>query len=233
MDPYYTRVSFVPILTAGGAAPAVYTVASGAIVRGFSYAIGSDMGPGGNPGVFAQACDTNIVTAGKTIGGRAVEIQGISCQFTPFNRSASLAANLFTNTSMRLLFNGSETNILLGPLYMVPGGNGFYSTNGEDLSQEPAIPGGKSFFGAYTNGLPGRDNVLKIREGIIWQPEGESDSSLVIQLTPERNISVQAPANEAAAAGIRGYVQPTAQAMTVDLMLQLHGRIVGPRSHIV
>lgn len=233
MDPYYSSVTLVPVLTGGGAAPGVYTIAANGIVRGFSYALGQDMGSAGLPGVFAQACDTNIVTAGKTIGGRAVEIQGISCQILPYCRAAGLAAQVLATTSMRLLFNGSETNILLGPLFMIPGGNSMFAMNGEDLAQEPAIPGGKSFYGAMSNGMPGRDNILKIREGIIWQPEGESDSSLVIQITPERTITSTAPINEAAAAGIRGYAQPTAAAMSVPLMLQLHGRIVGPRSHIV
>lgn len=231
MDPYFSMVGWIPALT--GAGPFVYTIAAGTQVRAFSYAIGQDMASGGNPGVFAADSDTNIVTAGKTIGGRAVEIQGLSLQILPNVVAASLVAGLFSLTSTRLLFNGSETNILLGAMYFIPGGPGLYGAQGEDLTKEPAIPGGKSWFGFSSNGLPGRDNILKIREGIIWQPEGESDSSLVIQFTTNRAAVANAPIDEAAAAGIRGYTHPTAAALTIQCMMQLHGRVVGPRSHIV
>jgi hypothetical protein len=230
MDPYYSRLFWIPVLT--GAGPYVYTIAAGTTVRGFGYAQNNDMTAGGQPGVSATEADTNIITPGKTIGGRAVVIQGISVQVGPKTATASLAAALFAETTVRLLFNGSETNILLGDMFMWPGASSLYG-NGQNINAIGAIPGGPNPYGFFSNGLPGVDNKKRIREGVVWQPEGEADSTLVVQFGTQRAVTATAAADEAAAAGVRGFTHPTAAAMTVDCMLELHGYVVGPRSHIV
>lgn len=230
--PYYSRVRFGTALTGGGAAVSTYTIASGTEVRAFGYNIGGDMAAGGRSGVVATFADTNIVTAGRTIGGQAVEVSGISLQLQPTSLSPELVGQVWPEMSVKLSLNAGENTYLLGTPGMLPGASGLYGWENGNTGPQP-IAGGRPAFGFLSNGLPGADNQAAIPEGFIWMPEGDADSTLNILLRMERAaaFTTQLP-DEAAATGIRGFANPAAAAVFVDVVVRLHGRVIGPRSMV-
>jgi len=231
-SPYFSRVKFE---STRSATPFIYTVAANLESRAFGYQLGGDMAAGGYIVTTRTAtkCDTNIITAGRTIGGQAVEISGISVQVLS-SSAAELVTVLWPELSVVLSLNGGENAFLLGTPAMLPGSSGLYGAARNSIGEQ-AIAGGRPNEGYITNGLPGLHNQAAIPEGLIWYPEGEQDSTLNIIFRSERAAATHNDGiknDEAAAAGIRGYTFPTAAQAFVEILVRLHGAVVGPRSRV-
>lgn len=234
MSPYYSRVRFT---TTVSATPFVYTVSAAQTVAAFGYQIGGDMAAGGRGGTNATRADTNLVQAQRTKNGDQVTITGISIQVLTTTQSGEVLAGIFPEISVNLQIGGGDTQVLLGTPSFMPGAGGLYGM-GPNLTGVQAIPGGRPFYGFFSNGLPGIMNQGPVPEGMIWQPEG-SDSNINLTLFTERafatNLSgatASDKVNEAAASGIRGYTYPAAADVFVDLMVRLHGYVSGERSGV-
>lgn len=235
LNTYQSYFSRVFLASTVSSTPFVYTVAANQQVLAFGYAIGADMGPGGKAGTLAKRCDTNITTAQRTNNGHTVHVTGISLQVQPTSNAGSIVAGIWPECSVQVQFGGGENSFLLGTPSMVPGANGLYGM-GQDLVGIQPIPGGRPFFGFFSNGVPSFLNQKPIPEGLEWRPNG-NDSSFGVLITTERafasnfsGATASALVNEAAASGIRGYTYPAAADVQVDILCQLHGWIEGPRS---
>ncbi len=227
--PYFSRVRFV---TTRSSTPFVYTLAANLENTAFGYARGEDMAIAGLASTTATVADTNIISKGRTIGGQAVEISGISIQLLS-NSNPEIACLAWPEISVKLSLNGGENAFILGTVGMLPGASGLYGMSSNDIGVQP-IAGGRPFQGAMTNGLPGQHNQAAIPEGIVWMPEGMEDSTLNILLKTERavvTLGVQ-KLDATAGSGILGYVFPTAAQTFLDIMVRLHGRVLGPRSNV-
>lgn len=232
-NPYYSKWRFVTALTGGGGAASTYTIAAGTELRAFGYGIGGDMGPAGRTGVLATFADTNLQSGGRTIGGQQVHCKGLAITLLSTTFSAELLALLWPETSVRLSLNGGETNILLGLPHMYPGAGGISGQQTSNISAQP-IPGGRPAYNFAQNGLPGIYNCGKLPEGFVWRQEGCSDSNLNVLLRNERAVVfVTQLADEAAAAGIRGFANPAAAAVFVEGMVQLVGTVTSKRSAVL
>jgi hypothetical protein len=230
VTPYYSRIRFTSTRT--GAGPFTYTIAQGAQAVAFAYGKGNDMSAAGFTSTTATLADTNLITAGQTIANETVLVKGISIQVLSTTNSAGLVAAAWPEMSVVASFNGLSTGLLLGTPGMMPGASGLYGQGRDDLAAQP-IPGGRPLFGFFTNGLPGCDNKARIPEGIKWKPAGRADSTFNLIVRFERSVAFTTQlADEAAAAGIRGYANPAGASTFIDLMVQLHGQVYSARSGI-
>ena len=230
--PYFSRVTFQTVRTGSSGAGYTYTIPAGTVVRAFGYGLGGDMSAGGNTGVIATNCDTNITNPQRTIGGVAVAVSGISLQVLPDTIDYGLVGQLWPRCSVRLSLNGGEQSLVLGTPTMLPGASGLYGS-GSFATGVQALPGGRPLFGFVSNGLPGMDNQTAIPEGFIWMPEGEADSNLTINIVCERDAAITSGPDVAATSGVAAYTNPTAAQMFVNIQVRLHGAVIGPRSMVV
>jgi hypothetical protein len=225
-QPYYSRGRFTPVRS--GAGPFVWTIPSGTQVTLFSYAVSADMGPAGRSTVTASYADTNIQTAGQTIGGQVLEIKRLSLQLNP-NSEPALAKLAWPEITVRLSLDGGLNGINLGTPAMLPGGGGLYG-QATSLTAPQPLGGGRPELGVLSNGWPVESNMCPVPEGIFWQGTGR-DSNLAVIVKVERDIVLTGQlADEVAAAGIRGYNNPAAQALQaasapvfLDFMVMLKG----------
>ena len=227
--PYWTTVRFN--WTRSGAGPFTYTLSASEVV-GFSYAIG-DVSPAtagfSASGLTMGYAETNLLTKHETLGGEQLKISGIGIQPCA-GQDAALTAQIWRNTAALLSFNGGSQRLPLGPLSLLPGGGGLTGNGPDTLGVQP-IPGGRPAYSHQTNGFPNRHNMMRLPEGIMWRNKSQRDGQFAIILQPARTLTVTTPADEAAAAGIRGYTYPTA--VSVDLLVWLDGTIYGKRSRVV
>ena len=126
--------------------------------------------------------------------------------------------------------NSGKNSFQLGTLGMIPGGGGIYGFGYDCLGTQP-IEGGRPQFSSQANGNPQRGNAFRMPSGLIWRSSGHVDSMLAVRFTVQRNIVLTSggdPANpeadEAAAAGIRGYNFP--REIEANLLVFLHGRVI-------
>lgn len=232
-NPYYSKVRFGTALTGGGGVASTYTIASGTELRAFGYAIGQDMAPAGRSGTTGTIADTNLQAAGRTIGGQRFHIKGMSIEVLPNSLSGELIAALFPETSVRLSLNGSEQQILLGLMHMWPAGGGLSGAQQSNTGAQ-ALGGGRPVYWFPNNGLPGVQNYGRMPEQLIWKEEGKVDSNLAVLLRNERAVAFTTQlADEAAAAGVRGYANPAAAAVFVELFVSLCGAVESKRSSLM
>ena len=111
-----------------------------------------------------------------------VEILGVKGQITGLS-DAELARLICRETSVKISLNGGKRQELLGNMEMLPGGTGLYApAAGAPASTAVAVA-------VMTAGLPDYRNFMPLPGGLLWQPKGESDSSLVIKLRVEREVT--------------------------------------------
>ncbi len=242
--PYYSQTRHMAIRA--GAGPFTYAIAQGTLIRAFSYAQGTgDAATAGFPaGLAATIAQTNLSQPGQTVSGQNVEVKGIACQFVPSTmETASQDIELFsdarvysalgTAAAISLSLNGGENSHKLGILGMIPGAGGFQGGGVDQLGTQP-LDGGRPTFPFATNGWPTRSNVFHMKEGIVWRKQSEPDSQLNILVETLTDITLYSGgdpdnnlADEAAAAGVRGYTYPAELGAT--LMWFLAGRVIGKR----
>jgi len=227
--PYWSRVRFNTVLTGGGAAPSVYTIPAGTEVTAFAYSQKQDMAAGGRPGVAATLADTNLQSAGETIGGQDLYIRRIGMMLNSTSEPELLMIGS-PEISVRVSLDGGQTTFNMGTLCMLPGGGGLFGA-GESLVAAQPLPGGRPAVGALNNGWPLERNQAGIPETLCWKRKGLPDSNLAIILKAERAIvyTTQLP-NEVAGAGIRGYVNPPAANVFADITVQVKAQIRSQRS---
>lgn len=230
--PYWTTVRFAFART--GAGPYVYTLSSPNEVLGFSYAVG-DTAPTsagfGASGLTMQLSETNLQTKHETIAGEEVHIKGIGIQPCA-GADARLTSYLWRSVCAILAINGGSTRIPLGPLALIPGGGGLTGSGPDDLGTQP-LAGGRPQFSNLTNGWPVNRNVMSIPEGFVWRNKSRRDGqfAIILQAAPGRTLAFTTPADEAAAAGVRGYTYPTTA--SVDVLIWLQGTVKSGRSHLM
>jgi hypothetical protein len=227
--PYWSRVRFNTILTGGGALPSVYTIPAGTEITAFGYALKQDMSAAGRPGVTATLADTNLQSQGETIGGQDLYIRRIGLMLNSTSE-AQLALNGSPEISVRVSLDGGQTTFNMGTMTMLPGGGGLFGAEASATAAQP-LPGGRPQVGALNNGWPVERNQAGIPETLVWKRKSYPDSNLAIILRAERAIVVttQLP-DEAAVAGIRGYVNPPASAVFLDLTVQVKAQVRSQRS---
>lgn len=229
---YYSTVRFQFART--GAGPFTWTVAAGTELRAFGYGLGQDMGGVGFPSGTSPAtlAETNLQQASATLAGEKVRIWGMSCLLTS-DSDAFLAKLLFPNLSVQLSLNGDQTVFKLGTPEIIPGGGGFNGF-GDSFIQQPPLPDTYvSRSGAMSNGLPHAGNFYPFPQPVIWSPQGETDSNLVVKIKAERAVSTTST-DRAGAAGVAAYTSPAATAGTlgtyVTLKVHFWSRQNAPRS---
>lgn len=251
--PYFSKVIFAAVRTGP---PFVYTIAIARVVRAFTYAFNNGIATtaGFPAGYTATLADTNLGKPQETISGESVEIKGIAIMPLPaWCADKDAGQNSVTDelSDMRLMsvvadacsvtlqLNAGQQDYRLGVFPMLPGAGGLEGA-GYDAAGEQAIQGGRLNFGFATNGRPDAENFFAMPEGLVWLPAGNRDSQLDVSFTMLRAGIVYAGgdadnnaafgANEAAAAGIRGYTWPTH--LGFSLMTHLKGRVVSKRSMV-
>lgn len=238
--PYFSTVQLMAPRVNAAPGPYTYTIAAGTTPTAFTYAQGQN--PGQSiprlvaPGV-ATFAETNIQTPQQTISGEALEVYGISIQpkhgSIPSDGNFSdsrLLAQIDTNVSVALVMNNGKSTFQLGTVGMIPGGGGIYGWGYDELGTQP-LDGGRPQFSSQANGNPQRGNAFRMPSGLIWRASGQVDSNLQIEFNVRRAIVLTSggdPANpladEAAAAGIRGYNFPAQ--IEANLLVYLHGRVI-------
>lgn len=227
--PYWSRLRFRSVLTGGGAAPATYTIPVQTL-KAFGYAEGADMGAGGRPGVQAQLCDTNIQSNGETIGGQNLYINRIGIQNNPISEPEMLK-RLAPEVSVRISLDGGMTQFNAGTLLQMPGGGGLFGSENSAIDTQP-IPGGRPFAGSMVNGWPMHGNKTPVPTGLIWQRKGGTDSNLQILLQLHREIvfTTQIGNEIAVPEVVRGYTNPEATDVFVDLLVIVDALVIQARS---
>jgi len=224
--PYYSQVRFATALTGGGAAVAVYTIAAGTELQAYGYGRGQDMAPAGRAGVIATPADTNLQTAGETIGGQRVHLKGLQIELMSNSFAPEVTALLFPEVSVRLSLDGGSTNLDLGLMHFWPSAGGLHGAQQSNVGAQ-AIPGGRPTWFYQSNGIPGVLNYGRMPEGLVWMEKGKPDSNLRVLLRAERAVAFTTQlADEAAAAGIRGFANPAAAAVFVQLCVSTGGALV-------
>lgn len=233
--PYYSMVRFR--FVASGAGPYTYTLSS-SVVRAFSYSVDqSDLTAAGfASGYTATYAETNLQSKNETNAGETVYVNGLSAVLMP-NSDARMASEVFRNVYCELSLNGDSNTFRLGPPIFLPSPVGLLGSGKDDAGPQ-AIPGGRPVFTFPANGWPYKGNKMGLPGGLVWRNSSKRDSQLNVIFTPasakvaSRTISYTTQtANEAAAAGVRGYNYPTAD-IVVDVMVLLSGLVRGPRSRV-
>jgi hypothetical protein len=233
-DRYYSRHRWQPIVTTA-AGINTYTLTTGKKTKAFAYASGQAMDAAYvNVTAFPTTdADTNLVGSGaQTIGGHTVEITGLIHQVSPRCRAPRLTALLFTEAFTSFFYQGKQIGLQIGPPYFIPGGPRLEGL-AQNAVQPAAIPGGPDVYGHWGSGLSGCDNYLRIPEKMYWRSAGMVDSNFTIVTELTRDISDVGVANEAPAAGVRGFTQATAAEAEVDLMFMLYGTVYRERSGVI
>lgn len=224
--PYYSQGRFGTALTGGGGAVATYTIAAGTELQFFGYGRGQDMAPAGRAGVAATNADTNLQSAGETIGGQQVRLKGLQIELMSNTFAAEMAALLFPEASVKLSLDGGSTNLDLGLMHFWPSAGGLHGAQQSNIGVQP-LGGGRPIWWFPSNGFPGVMNYGRMPEGLTWMQKGQPDSNLRILIRAERAVAFTTQlADEAAAAGVRGYANPAAAAVFVQLCVATGGSLV-------
>ena len=224
--PYYSQGRFGTALTNGGVAASTYTIAAGTELQFFGYGRGQDMTPAGRAGVVATPADTNLQSAGETIGGQRVHLKGLQIELMSSTFAAEMAALLFPEASVRLSLDGGSTNLDLGLMHMWPSAGGLHGAMQSNIGAQP-LGGGRPIVWFPSNGIPGVLNYGRMPEGLTWMEKGKPDSNLRVLIRAERAVAFTTQlADEAAAAGVRGYTNPAAAAVFVQLCVATGGALV-------
>lgn len=229
--PYYSTVRFTWAIS--GAGPYTYTLSS-TKVRAFAYKIGDVPTIAGYSATFtAQASETNLLQANQTNSAEDVYVVGIAAMLEAWS-DARLASIVWPNVYVELALNGSSNIFRLGTLGMMPGAGGLQGTGKDDLGTQ-ALGGGRPLFGYVHNGWPDQGNFFRMPEGLVWKKNSMRDSMLNLICTPAegRTLTATAPADEAGAAGVRGYAHPVPAdngPCIVDVKFVLRGAVEADRS---
>jgi hypothetical protein len=253
--PYYSRVRFRA--AQAGEGPFTYTVAQGAQVRAFSYAVGEQKTSAGFVAAEGDAtiADTNLTNRSQTTSGQAVLIRGIAIQAEPAaltrddpsnpfdvrKQSAQFLAALWESVSVEMSLNGDENRFRLGALGNIPGGSGLQggAADPTGLFGGTTAPQPRQF---ATNGWPTRANYFQLPEGLLWKPQGNPDANLNIIFQVSRAITINSggpdnasddqasgAAGDPAKPEIVGYNFPALLAQ--DLRVLLIGEVVAKRTN--
>lgn len=228
--PYWSMVRFNFVRS--GAGPYVFTMSSSEVIA-FSYGVG-DSAPSaagfGSSSLTMSLAETNLQTKHETIAGEELHISGIGIQ-PAAGSDAVLAGMVWRNTCAILSLNGGSNRLPMGPLSLLPGGGGL-TGSGPDTLGTQALGGGRPQFSHVTNGFPNRNNVMPLPEGFVWRNKSRRDGQLavILQPAPGRTLTIATPADEVAAAGVRGYNYPGSA--FVDVMVWAGGQSTGARSHL-
>lgn len=226
---YYSTVRFGFNRT--GADPFTYTVANGTEYRAFGYAIGQDMSTvaGFAAGTTATFAETNLQTAGQSVSGDKVIIYGISVLLCA-DSDSQLTKLLWRNVSVALSINGDDPTFRLGTPEFIPGAGGLTGFGADGVVTPDLASSINTRNGAMANGLQSSTNFLPFPQPVIWNPAGQTDSSLVVRLRAERDVQYTTlVATRAAAAGVAAWVPATAAQAQVILKVHLHARQLSPR----
>jgi len=255
--PYYSRVRIRATRSAGAGSSYLYTVASGAEFRAFSYAVGDSKSSAGylDAEGNATAADTNLAKGSETTAGQAVLVRGLAIQTepaalertdnsNPFNvrlQSAALLAAIAEAVEVKMSLNGSENQFRLGPIGNIPGGSGL-SGAAENKSGIPNLQGPPPAVPFATNGWATRANHYMLPEGLLWKPQGNPDSDLNVVFRTTRAITVQSgdPDNplpdvtasnapDTVASGVAAWNYPAV--LVQDLRVLIIGEVVAKRTN--
>lgn len=232
ITPYYSAAGFFAHAAAGA-----YTIKQGTEVKAFGFQLGQDATVAGlstaDLGSVATYTETNLQESGKTISGQAVHVKGIALQPFP-DSEPDLLRLLFANLSARISFAGGLTTYELGPLHHLAGASGLFGTGRTSLGQN--FDGQPFAVSNQTNGFPGVDNYMPVREGFTWWDQG-ADSQMNLILRVNRDIVIAQPAAVPAVAGnqanlypIVGFTPP--EVIKAIFSIKLVGEITAPRSMI-
>lgn len=231
--PYWSTVRFAFTRTGAGPGPYTYTLANQEVVA-FSYGV-NDAAPAqagfGGSGLTMSYTETNLQSRNETLAGEELLIRGIGIQPCA-DADADATRYVWRSTCAILTLNGGQNRVPIGPLSLVPGGGGLTGGGTNVLGMQP-LPGGRPTVMHQSNGFPNRNNILSLPEGIVWKRKSERDGQLgvILQPAPSRTMSFSTPADEAAAAGVRGYSYPAT--LNVDVLVWLDGTVIGRRSNMM
>jgi hypothetical protein len=208
------------------------TFAAGSVQRAFSYRINDPLTSAGFDPTVGNAtdADTNLVTAGQTIAGELVNVNGLSVMPSGIS-DIGLWLNLEANMSVAITMNGDAQKYKFGRPAMIPGAGGTFGA-GTSLTAAPPLADAQLSVSGFSNGWPDIANYYPFPMPMIWSPSGETDSNFNVVLTLQRQVVVVETAR-AAAAGVAAYTPPTAVGQFgtfVDFMIRLHSDQTSPRS---
>ena len=228
-DPVWSTLRF-----AGTVAANTLTIPVGT-VSAFGYGLNGDMASAGRQGTVATQADTNLQVAGQTRDQADVFIYGASAYVS--DGEPAMAQRIWREVDVAMSTNGSVVTPI-GTLDMFPHPGGLFGESNSALLQpnfSDAGGGVDSGQGAlkkfFTNGFPSSGSYKRFDVPIFWAGLGSGpDSTLSIQCTVRRAISIPVPVARTAAAGIAAYTQfATAQAF-VDVRWTLFAVTVQRRS---
>jgi len=192
--PYYSRIRLAAAVS--NPSPGVWNYVWAIAKRyAFSYGIGELMDSAGHVGHTANESDTNINTKAKTNSGEKVRISGISLLPTP-DTDPLLFALLCPKISVVLAMNSGDRTILGRPEFMA-GSGGFYNAGSTRLFQQPIGSAAPATISFANNGMPSGMNYLPLKQPIIWNPAGDADSNLQVEITQNEAQGYQAVAQAA------------------------------------
>lgn len=208
--------------------------------KAFAYSIGQTMEIAGFAAASgaAQGCDTNLLRPSETLDNAEVYIYGLGVEICQ-NSEPVLAARLFRECELGLSLNGTQS-IRIGTLGMFPAGGGIYGA-GRSFAAEsdfamagPSDGGAGAQIGFVSNGNPLSNNFRQFKDPFIWTSVGSNggDSSLVISVQPDREITIPLAASRVAAAGVAAWTQPATGDLGTfcDFRLRLFSISLGARS---
>lgn len=231
---YYSKVRFQATSALVGAVTTFTFPAQE--LRLFGYAQGQDLGPFGfGVGNQATLAETNLITQSSTLSGETVRIYGLSL-LPSAESEATFVKALWTHISVQFSLNGDQMAYRLGTPENIPGGGGLTGF-GNSFVQQPALPDSYvSREGALSNGVAHMGNFFPFPQPVIWLPQGDTDSTLIVKLRLERAVTFTST-NRLAAAGVAAYTAPVAAAgmpgvvgTFVSVMGHLWSKQTAPRS---
>ncbi len=240
-DTYYSEVSFWGTNTAGA-----FKMAAG-VRKAFAYKQGDNMNSS-NAGYLStdttQAGEdhTNLIQPATTVDNQRVYVYGISIMPRE-DSDAYMLMRLLPALTARVRFGG-KASFGLGPVSTIPGGGGLVGSGMSRLIQPPNNEFSvHSHVGALTNGVASRRNFRELKSPYIWQPQNATkDSSLIIEITNNRDLNLTLPTavtgiagnatSGTAVVGVPAYAQPvTADYGTyVKFLVFLHAVQLSERS---
>jgi hypothetical protein len=228
---YYSIVRFQAAVSV--AAPiTTLTFPAGTELRAFSYRINDPLTSAGFDASFGNAteADTNLVTAGQTIAGELVKVNGLSLMPSGIT-DIGLWQQVEANVSVVISMNGDSQRFKFGRMMMVPGAGGTFGA-GTTSTTPPPLDSAFTTASGFSNGWPDIANFYPFPMPMIWSPSGETDSNFTVVLKLVRQVVVVETAR-AAAAGVQAFAPPTAVGQIgtfVDVMVRLHSDQTSPRS---
>ncbi len=214
-DPVYSMVSFEFVRAAGP--PVLFTLNQGFQAIAFGYGLNDAPTAGGFRQTAAGAAYekatlemTNIREKGKPNAGETHLVYGISLLPTE-DSEPELAALIASNVSVLRVQNGGKQRNEIGRISFAPGNGGLTGRSKSLVATPPINDSQRVHAGFFSNGLPGRENMLLFAEPWYWRPAGSTDSDLQIVFTVERNLSFTSTARAADVAnGIAAFTPPAA-----------------------